>query len=726
MAQTSHSQPISAQVSAARVKGRLSATHSLALRRLMAWSLEAGLLIGSAVLPWGLGEAVRHQSAAEAVPLNPAVTMVQGAIARPLGLSRQRLATEVPPLTNLLWFTALVLPVAVAGSQVYGLAAQGKTWPKAWLGLQVVADKPAGLGAKTALVRELGRWGVPAAVAYGLWLGSGAFPSLPWLGGLTLASSLAIGATGQTRRSRRSWYDDIAGTRVLLLRGGQVPSRYVPAAEDQDSSGADGPRSTSLAVPLVGLTTEEYGGLTAIVLSPADSAEVLGPRGWRRHIPLMGALAGVVALGGLGALWLDRRLPAVGGDAGDALFLALVENLSRNAASFSDRQAAALALSSSQDPRAIPLLVDMLAQTGDPGLLDTLQQALVTLGPPAIPPLQRLNLALANDLLALPPDQQLIPQLRQRTVKRTLAKILVLHNGNLNQVDLSGTNLGYVIESPDEFTLVLEQQHLAGIVWRNAVLSGARMRKAKFFDPGADGRTDTFDDWITDFSGSDLTEASLVAAHLRHTIFRNTSLLRANLSNSLAPYADFSGANASSAWFIAADVSHGTFDGTSLVGADLTDANLSQASLVKARLRQAHLAGTRLTSANLTQADLAEAHLAGANLAGANLRQANLSHSWLNGADLSQANLEGASLEGANLEDVVLTGANLAGVNLAGAQFFVPERSQGNGFVATLAEPDKTESLVGVDFSRALNLRGDQLEYVCLQGGLHPSCRGEF
>ena len=749
MAQTSNSQPISAQVSTARVQGRLSVAHSLALRRLVAWGLEVGLLVTSVAIPWSLGDVVRHHSTADVVPLTPVVTIVHGAIARPLGWPRQWLVTDVPPLTNMLWFSALVAPVALGVSQIYHLSSRGKTWPKAWLGLQVTGrDRPVP-NSSAVLVRELGRWGLPLVGSYVLWIGSGAFPSLPWLGGLTLACGLGAGATGQLSPSRRAWYDRLAQTRVVLLRGGQVPARYNPTADQaQDDHGdldaqagytqagyaqgldgayGDDPASFAIAPsPLVGLTTEEYGGLTAIVLSPADSAQVLGPRGWRRHLPLISALAGVVVLGGLGALWLDRRLPSARGASGDALFLALVENLSRNATSFSDRQAAALALASSQDPRAIPLLVDMLAQTGDPSLLDTLQQALVTLGPPAIPPLQRLNLALANDLQALPPEQQLLTQLRQRTVKRTLAKILVLHSGHLNQVDLSGTNLSYIIEGPDAFTLVLEQQHLAGIVWRNAVLSGARLRKAKFFDPGADGRSDTFDDWITDFSGSDLTEASLVAAHLRRTVFRSTSLLRANLSNALAPYADFSGANASSAWFIAADVSHGLFNGASLVGADLTDANLSQASLVNTRLRQAHLAGATLTSADLSQADLAEADLSEANLTGANLRQANLSDSGLRGADFSQANLDQANLQGANLEGTVLTGANLAGVNLAGARFFTPEQSSGDGFVARLTEPSATQALVGVDFSEALNLQGDQLDYICRQGGVHPSCGGEF
>ena len=121
-----------------------------------------------------------------------------------------------------------------------------------------------------------------------------------------------------------------------------------------------------------------------------------------------------------GIWWFQQQEPALktaDGDRRDRLFLALVENLSLNAETFTDKQAAALALASTEDPRAVTLLVDLLAQSGDPGLLDTIQQALVTIGPPAVPHLQRLNLTFANDAIALPPDQRLIPQLRLRNGK---------------------------------------------------------------------------------------------------------------------------------------------------------------------------------------------------------------------------------------------------------------------------------------------------------------------
>jgi uncharacterized protein YjbI with pentapeptide repeats len=715
--------------------GRLSTRHSLALRRLLAWGLEVSLLAGSAILPWGLGEAIRQDAKADLVPLNPVSTLVQKTLARPLGLPRYRQPVDVPPLTNLLWFSALLFPVTLAGVHLHGLAKTGKTWPKSWLGLQVVTRHNAIPGYATAALREgVGRLGLPLGIAYILWLGSGAFPALPALAGLALTSGLLLGATGLSNRSGRACHDYLAGTHVLLLWGGQLPSKHEPEA-----TSATGHTVQSLTTLAAGrlpfqqtqlfTVTDEDGGLRALVLSPLEEVEhAKQARPWWRSgtVSSVGGLAGLLALAGLvGMLLHQLRQPSseATGQQRDRLFLALVENLSLNATTFSDQQAAALALASSEDPRAIPLLVDLLAQTGDPALLDTLQQALVTLGPPAIPHLQRLNLTLANDVMALPPDQRLIPQLRQRTVKRTLAKILVLHSGQLNGVNLSGTNLGYVIDSPDAFTLVLEQQHLAGLLWSNAVLSGARFRKAIFFNPGADGRPDTFDDWITDFSGSDLTEASLVAAQLRHAILRNTSLLRANLSNAQADYADFSGANASSAWLISAEINHGRFQGTSLVGADLTNAQLNHAHFAEARLAHAILAGASLNQADLTHADLSNADLSQASLQRASLKEANLTSSQLAQADLSYANLENANLRNVDLQGAVLTGARLAGASLGGANFFTTQPPQTGGFITTMPDRADSLSLVGVDFSKALGLQDEQLNYICQQGGIHPLCR---
>jgi hypothetical protein len=168
MAQTSHHQPITTEAEASTVRGLLSDQRSLALRRLLAWGLELSLLVGSVAIPWGIGEAVRQRSEQPMVPLNPVTTAVQTAISPPLGLPKHRLVNAVPPITNMLWFTALVLPLTLAVSQLHGLARTGKTAPKAWLGLQVMAlDHPVP-GYWPALLREGSRWGLP-------WLGPMAF-----------------------------------------------------------------------------------------------------------------------------------------------------------------------------------------------------------------------------------------------------------------------------------------------------------------------------------------------------------------------------------------------------------------------------------------------------------------------------------------------------------------------------------------------------------------------
>jgi hypothetical protein len=263
-----------------------------------------------------------------------------------------------------------------------------------------------------------------------------------------LLGLLLEGLTGQTNGTRRACHDYIAGTRVVLLRGGQIPAKYRPGPLPP---GGLWPGNGHRPSPPI---TQEGGGLTALVLAPGQSsptpAQVFRWR-WALNTLIVVALLSTVALPVLGGMWWFQRHnqpSAASGTRQDQLFLALVENLSLKADTFTDKQAAALALASTQDPRAVTLLVDLLAQTGDPGLLNTLQQALVTMGPPAIPHLQRLNLTLANDVLALPPEQRLLPQLRLRTVKQTLAKILVLHSGHLNDIDLRGTTWAMSLKVP--------------------------------------------------------------------------------------------------------------------------------------------------------------------------------------------------------------------------------------------------------------------------------------
>ncbi|MFZ4641245.1 MAG: pentapeptide repeat-containing protein [Nodosilinea sp.] len=723
MAQMFRDQPLTAQVSTSRVEGTL---YGLPLRRLLAWSLEVGLLVGSIALPWGLGEMVRSRSQADLVPLNPVASFVQSAIARPLGLPRQRLVTQVPPLTNWLWFSAVVLPGVLTLHQFHSLAKAGKTLPKAWLGLQVIRLDHTMPGYRAVVVREgLGRFGLPLSLAYLIWIGSGTFPALPPLAGMALVLGLMEGLTAQINRSGRAYHDYLAGTRVVLLRGGQLPSKYWPERQTSPQAGLGLPSLPAFRSQGPTLT-EEHGGLRAIVLSPLVGGSATPPASPRFPLPLnlprIGAWMTVLAVIGVAGLGFWTHYQSSQRQGKDDLFLALVEKVNLHPTDVTEQQAAVLALASSNDPRATTFLVELLAQTEKTTLLNTLQAALVSVGTPAIPPLQRLNRALTTDLLTLAPDQAREVRLQQQTVKQTLAKILILASGKLNELDLSTINLAREGESPSQFTLNLEQQNLAGTIWRGAQLEGARFRKAILFNVGEDGQPHSFDDWVTDFSDSNLTEASFVAAHLTAALFHNSHLLRANLSNSQADYADFSGADASSAWFIAATLNHGQFNQANLVGADLTAAQLQGTSFLDTRLDHATLVGADLTNANLSRSDLTEVDLSNANLREANLTQVNLSHSRLNDGDLSNANLENANLQNANLTGTLLKGARLTGTNLAGVTFFVAEKRQPEKFITTILTHQPGDNLKGVDFSKAINLDPNQLDYLCHQGAIHPDC----
>ena len=700
------------EVSARAAWGRWSSTSwNVALRRLLAWSLEVSLLTTSAALPWSAGEWARQQLQANLVPLNPVSSLVQRVTAAPLGRSRQSLVTQVPPLTNLLWFTALVLPMGFGLHHLHRLATTGKSLPKGWLGLQVATPHQPQPGYPTALLREgVGRLGLPLGLAYLVWLSSGAFPSLVALVGLSLTASLAGGLTAILDPRGRAFHDHLARTQVRHLEEGQFLLAHQRPNYSPRSPLVKPNRFARLLLPVQ--VCAEDSDLRSLVFRPTRT------RRFARTAAL-GAI-GLLGLAGLVALvlgfWRQAEVTRR-----DQLFLALVENISLHATSFADQQAAALALASSEDPRAVAFLVDLLAQTQSPSLLNTLQQSLTTAGPRAIFPLQRLNRSLSDDLTHHRDGDDLV-RARLKTVQRTLMKILMLHSGTLEGVDLGGTNLAEDLDGPEPFTLVLEQSHLAGLRWRDARLNGAQFSRAIFFDPGQDGHAHTFDDWITDFSGSDLTNANLTAAQISYTLFRGGSLLKANLSYVQADHADFSSINASSARWIASQARQSRFDRASLVGADFTRAQLPQASLIETRLRQAMLAEANLEAANLKGSDLSQADLTAANLQRANLSQANLSQTRLVDTDLRQANLQGVNLQGANLQGVRLEGADLRGANLAGARFVVTEERQPDSFITTILAYPSGDNLAGVDLSKVLNLEPSQLAYLCQQGALHPDC----
>jgi len=163
----------------------------------------------------------------------------------------------------------------------------------------------------------------------------------------------------------------------------------------------------------------------------------------------------------------------------------------------------------------------------------------------------------------------------------------------------------------------------------------ARINKTKF--AGAKLAGAIFDQaWAVgaDFSGADLTKASLFASQMQDTNFDNADLSFARIAG------DFSRAHLRKAKFVKADLS-----------ADMKNQSMG---LMRASFRSADLEGADLESANLARADLQFAKFAGANFAHANLmgaeaggadfRGAHFDHTALAGCDVTSAQIDTAQL----------------------------------------------------------------------------------
>ncbi|NET31195.1 MAG: hypothetical protein F6K19_04245 [Cyanothece sp. SIO1E1] len=703
----------------------------LAVRRLAAWTIELSLVTVSTLIPFQIGLYARSHYQGETVPLNPVLVKVEAGIAStlaiPIGTRNQRVA----PLTNLFWSIALVSPLALVGSQLYWLGKTGKTHPRHWLGIQVVTATGTPPGLVRVLGRELlGKWGLPSGTAYLIWQYSGAFPGVGILAGLTGICLLGAGLSAQLNRQRRALHDRLAGTYVLTA------AQSLQAHPEWFQSVLPRRRGSPLGRQTSTDWVDEDGAITAIVLSPDPTWQRRGLWQWiLRHPGLtltLASLAGTTLI--LGTFvgtqiyiqnqvnWRDTR------QQDDQLFLALVDKLaSTSEDAVLARGAAILTLGTLPDQRAIPLLVDLLAQEKNTSLLGPLQQALVTSGPDALRPLQRLNQSLSADLEAFRfshnRQEQMSIVRRRRATQQAIAKILTIYSGQVHGVDLNRTHFSQIKRGAGQFTLVLDQIDLAGIKLREASLTGASARNSRFYGPGKDKRFNTYDDWIADLSNAQLDQVDFTAATLNHAVMNQVSLVRAVLNSADLAQAHLSRANLSSASLTQAQLPQAILENASLTGADLTNANFTQANLREARLGQVSAVGARFQSASLIRSDWQGADLSSADLSRADLQHANFSDTRLAGANLSSAQLQNASFRNANLSSVDLRGADVEGTDFQSARFTMPALSAADDqFIAIAPTPHASDLLQDVDFTSAKNLDPQQLQHICAHGGKHPSC----
>ncbi|MBD2604184.1 pentapeptide repeat-containing protein [Scytonema hofmannii FACHB-248] len=680
----------------------------LGTKRIAAWVAEITLVVTSGLIPFGMGVYANSRSDLDRVPLNPVLVVTERAIAQPLALPISYGTRNVAWATNFLWTVALLAPLTVSGWQLYLLAKTGSTIPKRWFGVRVVNEKGAPPGFGAVLVREgIGRWTVPMSIAYLVWRYSLFFPNLSVFTGLVALLWLAEGiGLPSKQKPRRALHDRLAGTYTI-----DATRPFTPPNESQPSLIQD----------------EEQ----AIALEYVDQPKLWGQIGRNPSLPLF-AVAVVSMVAVLGTLvgtqvYIQTQQTKREADQGKRQqFLSLEKLLTPNStATDEERRSAILAMGTLNNPQAMQFLVSLLAKETNPILLDTIQQALVNIGPEAIPDLKRMNQFLAGEMDAnsnSPQDKEM-RQTKLYINQRAINKILAVNSSRIDSLDLSRTQLGQSSNgNSSNFNLVLNNVDLSGINFKFASLNSASFKSSRFRGVGEDGRWDTYDDSIADLSGAQIKQANLSDANLSRVLMIGTDLRRATLNRANLSNARLVGAKLGSAQLVGADLRGAVLENASLTGADLGEAKLNEANLYAASLSRVIAIGTQLSFANLTKTNWQGSDLSGAYLDRANLSDANLSATRLTGAILRSAQMSNVNLRNADLSLADLRGANLTGADFQGAILAPSKQDPADQFVQTPAMGAQSAVVQGVDFTQVKNLDPKQLAYICTQGGIHPRC----
>ncbi|MEM1426749.1 MAG: pentapeptide repeat-containing protein, partial [Cyanobacteria bacterium P01_H01_bin.130] len=569
-------------------------------------------------------------------PLNGALAIAEESVAQTLAIPQQARTLAVAPLTNLLWSIGLVGPLTLGAAQFYLLAVRGQTSPKRWFGVRLsqVDGRPPGF--LRVLLREgVGRWGAPGAIAYGIWRYGGAFPDGGLLAGLVVLALAVEGATALLNRRGRGLRDRLVGTWVhdaasIAVLGGTPPSDAGPTEQvfGQSPGAETSGRPSGRLVPSgdrrgLWLLMREYPGAALVTAVVGGMVLVLG------------------TFVGTQVYVQQQNLTYALREQEQQLLKDLVGQYSQN--SPDERRGAIMALGSIRDDRSdIVLLSNLLGQEEDPKLIEALQQALSAAGPDALPYLANLNRTLKTDLESLSTGQNTAEELaarrRFRATQRVLGKLLRLGprrledrdrpDPNAPTIDVSKVDLSQSNHPQLPFRLSLSGADLSGLNLRSVLLSGAQLRGARFRTAGADGQWDTYDDWVTDLSGSALTDVDLTGA-----LLSGVALRRANLGKATLNRADFSGGDLEGANFSGAQGVSAIFKRSRLFQASFTGANLGEANFQDANLQGVKGARSQAENGQFTGADLRQSSWRDANLSRANFDRADLTQ-----IDLSQAN----------------------------------------------------------------------------------------
>ncbi len=675
---------------------------SLISRRCLAWSLEVGLLAASALVPYSVGAYFVADSSTEVVPLNSTLAQGEEAIAQTLSLPQQESPRLVPPLTNWFWGLAVATPLGIGGWQLLLLVKNGRTLPKRWLKIRVMTTDGKLPSLKQILLREgLGKWGLPMGLAYLVWRCSWTFPNLG--GFLGLAFTFVLIEGGLLLLNRRPLHDYIAGT-VVVDTNKRTKNRR-PVTE-----------SVAVELPTVG---EEPQLVQAIVVRAYPESSKTSLWLWMRQHPTT-TLLGVSLLGMTGIMLTfvgtqvyiqSRTDERQSQEQKNQAFLSLVNQLTTTAVNpLDERKGLILAIARLDDHRSIPYLVDLLTQETNPILINTLQQAITTVGSPTLPALAQINQSLTNQLQSSisEREQQLI-KLRLQATQQAIAQVLILHQGHLRENNLSRVNLD---GQNTDFKLVLNSLNLSSLDFSGANLTGADFSQSQFSENNVG----------TNFQQATLQAVNFTNAQLEGVILNQANLMQANLTKANLAGAQLQNTNLSSAILLQADLKQANLTQASLTGADLGEANFEKANLQKANLGQVRAQAANFHRANLGQSNWRGSDLSSGDFSGANLQEANLSSVLLKGANLRNADLRNTNLSRTNLSQVDLRGANLKGANFQGVILAESKQARSDEFIKTAPAQESTANFQGVDFSEVNNLSNSQLELICKKGGYHPHC----
>lgn len=689
-------------------------SRSLISRRLAAWLLELTLISGSAVVPYILGAYVKSQSQTAKVPLNPALVTVAKARTKILRLSSSsEPIKQVPPLTNFLWSVSLVAPLLLSGCQLYLLAKTGQTSPKRWLGIKVVTETGKSPGWRKTLTREiLARYGLSGVSAYTIWIVVGAAPSggIFWLlFGLILTAEKTMALYSDRYCAL---HDTIAGTIALDAKKGLTTYSKVPPKTPHNSP----PQPPIVEVQSYPYLTNETSNNYLVPYSPTEPKN-FDLWQWMRSHPgitllsitsagIFSVLATVVGTQIYVQTQTNHR--QVKSD-NNQVFLSLVNRLSATASDpLTERKSIILALARLDDPRIIPLLVDLLGQETNPAIVETLQQALVSIGIETLPHLKLLHQSLSQTTTD--------SSVTKTEISNLIGTILSIYSGKLDKVDLSGMNLATTDGENIQFTLSLTQKDLSGINFQGAILDRANFQESQFAYLGKNER-------ITDFSHANLKGVNFTQAQLTGVKFDRGNLTGATLSQSDLTQARLNQTNLSSVEMIGANAEAAELQNASLTGANIGNSKFTDADLTGASLGQVKALATNFSQAKLIQSNWQGANLTAANFSQANLQQADLSLTQLQEANLRNAKLQNASLVHANLSAADLRGANVDGADFQGVIFAIVTPQNSRQFLVESAHTESMARVKGVNFTRAKNLNSSQIRFICDGGGIHPYCQ---